>query len=113
MGVASRRRAKSIAFNHKLRSLMTKRQLTVRDTAKLAGVSPSVIQSWMSDAVPHDLEAVSRLADALNVGFKELILGVDEKHSRLVFNLAENDCFEARCTIYLSELTPKKKEQAS
>lgn len=113
MGVTSRRRAKSIPFNHKLRSIMTQRNLTVRDTAKLAGVSPSVIQSWMSDAVPHDLEAVSRLADALNIGFKELILGDNEKKSHLVFTLAENDYFEARCTIHLSELTPKKKERAS
>lgn len=112
MGITSRRRTKSIPFSHKLRSIMTQRKLTVRDTAKLAGVSPSVIQSWMSDAVPHDLEAVSRLADALNLGFKELILGDNENNSRLVFNLAENDCFEARCTIYLSELTPKKKEKA-
>ena len=65
-------------FAHRLRTLMTRHCLTVRKAGKIAGVSSSVIQSWLSRSAPRNLDAVARLADQFNVDFRELLLGETE-----------------------------------
>lgn len=79
----------------------------------MACVSPSVVQSWASKANPHDLHAVSRLAKALDMNFKELLLGeLDEAKTSAasieVFD--EDELFEGICKVSIRRLTPKKEK---
>lgn len=73
---AKRRKPKS-EFGERLEVLVRKRQLRYRDLAAMAGVSVSVISSWIGadGALPSDMAKVKRLADGLKVDFAWLILG--------------------------------------
>ncbi len=53
---------------------MTERGLTVRAVGEMAGVGHSVVQNWLTDSSPQDLQAVARLARTLNMSFKGLLL---------------------------------------
>ncbi len=88
---------------------MDERNLTVRAVAEMAGVTGSVVQSWISKAVPHDLEAVARLAKALNVGFKEILLGEPESDESPEMMFDAQDWFEGICKVKIQRLTPKKR----
>lgn len=91
---------------------MTERGLSIGAIAEMAGVSRSVVQSWTSQANPHDLQAVARLAKALNIGFKELLLGEIEERDVGVLSVKdlfdEQDFFDGICTIKVQRLVPKK-----
>jgi len=79
LGTRGRRKGtNTLQFGTRLRKIMDERRLTVREVAALAAINRSVVQSWISNANPHDLAAVARLAKGLNVGFKELLLGEPE-----------------------------------
>lgn len=69
---------KIIPFSSNLRCILNKENLTVRDLAKIAGVSPSVAQSWLVGANPHDLKSVARIADRFGVSLRYLLLGQKE-----------------------------------
>ncbi len=71
-----RQKLRSI-FGEQLEKIAHERQLSHRKLAEMAGVSTSVIGSWMGigGAAPSDLTKVKRLADALCVDFGWLILG--------------------------------------
>jgi len=105
-----RRQISTLQFASQLRKLMKKHRLSVRETAQIAGVSGSVIQSWLSDAVPHDLEAVARLASKLKIGFKELILGTKEEIAEIPIDLLAQEQFEGICTLHISNIKIAKKE---
>ena len=91
---------------------MAERGLSIGAIAEMAGVSRSVVQSWTSKANPHDLQAVARLAQALGVGFKELLLGeieerdVDSISSKDLFD--EQEFFDGICRIKVQRLVPRK-----
>lgn len=93
---------------------MEERGLSVRALAEMASVSPSVVQSWLSKANPHDLRAVARLAKALNLSFKELLLGENEqvsvREATLVDVFEEHEFFEGVCRVTIRKLVPKKIE---
>jgi len=92
---------------------MEERDLSIGAIAEMAGVSRSVVQSWTSNANPHDLQAVAKLAKALNMGFKELLLG--ENEDRDVDGLSLKDLFEEQeffegiCRVRIERLVPKRK----
>lgn len=93
---------------------MSERQLTVRAVARLAGVKPSVVMSWLSKANPHDLKSVDRLAFELGMTFKELLLGEPE---RLLITRApalksekETEIFRGLCRITIQPLDLKEEE---
>lgn len=91
---------------------MKERGLSVGAIAEMAGVSRSVVQSWTAKANPHDLQAVAKLAKALNMGFKELLLG--EAEALDVENLSDKDLFDEQeffegiCRIKVQKLILKK-----
>lgn len=91
---------------------MNERGLSVGAIAEMAGVSRSIVQSWTSKANPHDLQAVARLAKALGVGFKELLLGELEERdiegisSDALFD--EQEFFEGICRVKVQRLVPRK-----
>ena len=100
----------SLTFGKRLRGIMDERGLTVRAVAEISNVSGSVVQSWISKANPHDLEAVSRLAKALNVGFKTLLIGEPEEVSDSPEVLFDHEhAFEGYCKIKVEKLVPKKR----
>lgn len=101
-----------LPFSSILRKLMNERDLSVRAVAEMAGVSPSVIQSWISSANPHDLVAVGKLAKALNLSLRELLLGETEhsqfESSNIKDIFEEKDFFEGICKVSIQRLIPKK-----
>ena len=93
---------------------MTERGLTVRAVAEMASVNPSVVQSWLNAAIPHDLQAVSKLAQALGMSFKSLLLGEAEtinKPTTLAEIFQEQDFFEGVCKISIKRLLPRGGEE--
>ncbi len=102
-----------LPFAKNLKRIMDERNLTVRAIAVMAGVKqPSVVMSWLSNANPHDLKSVSRLAKALNMNFKELLLGEVESETVKAMSIAdlfdEKEMFEGICKINIQRLVPKK-----
>lgn len=102
-----------LPFAQNLKRIMDERNLTVRAVAAMAEVKgPSIVMSWLSSANPHDLKAVAKLAKALNVGFKELLLG--EVEGRGIEGLTASDLFDEQeffdgiCRIKIQRLVPKK-----
>ena len=95
-----------------LKKIMIDRGLSIGAIAEMAGVSRSVVQSWTYKANPHDLQAVAKLAKALNISFKELLLGEVDKESIKHISAAdffdESEMFEGICKISIQRLTPKK-----
>lgn len=91
---------------------MEERGLSIGSIAEMAGVSRSVVQSWTSKANPHDLQAVAKLAKALGIGFKELVLGELEERDIEGVSVTdifdEQDFFEGVCRIKVQRLVPKK-----
>jgi transcriptional regulator with XRE-family HTH domain len=102
-----------LLFAMNLKRIMDERNLTVRAIAVMAGVKqPSVVMSWLSNANPHDLQAVARLAKALDLGFKELLLGETDTNIKRTITVEdlfdETDFFEGICKISIQRLVPKK-----
>lgn len=101
-----------LPFGSILKKIMEDRGLSVRAVAELAGVSPSVAQSWISKANPHDLQSVARLAKGLNISFKELLLGEAEPANTGQISIKdffeEKDFFEGICKVSIQRLIPRK-----
>lgn len=70
----TRRRVQS-PFARNLAKLLKERSLSQRAAAEIAGVSVSVINSWLSNSVPQDHAALLRLCKALNADFQHLLTG--------------------------------------
>jgi transcriptional regulator with XRE-family HTH domain len=76
-----------------------------------AGVSTSVVQNWLEGKAPHDLKAVARLAQALGIGFKALLVGEPENigsGSALSDLFQEQDLFDGLCKLSIKRLVPRK-----
>lgn len=110
------RAAQKIAFASVLRSLMEERSLTITQIASLAGVGKSVAHDWLNGTNPHDLNAVGKLATALGISFRSLILGEPdslEPHQSIHEIFEEQEFFEGYCKISIKKLdlkTSKKPE---
>ena len=100
----------TLPFSKILHSIMAERVLTVRQEAELAGVKHSVIQNWLEGKNPHDLKSVARLATALGVSFKALLLGEQEDAagSNLSSIYEEQDLFDGLAKITIKRLVPRK-----
>lgn len=104
----------NLPFAKILERVMKERGLSIGAIAEMAGVSRSVVQSWTSKANPHDLQAVAKLAKALNMGFKELLLGENEEQAfseitaKDLFD--EQDFFDGICRVKIQRLIPKKEK---
>jgi transcriptional regulator with XRE-family HTH domain len=110
-----RQGTESLPFAKILKRVISERGLTVRAAAEMAGVSGSVVQSWLNSANPHDLRAVATLAKALNMEFKELLLGEVEYRSLEADGIdelfEEKDLFEGFCKVSIKRLLPKKESR--
>lgn len=104
-----------LPFAKILKRVMDERGLSIGAIAEMAGVSRSVVQSWSSQANPHDLQAVSKLAKALDISFKELLLGESESENSTTKSIddifEEKEFFEGICKINIQRLVPKKENK--
>ena len=57
---------------------MKERSLTMREVAKMAGISPSTVNDWQSGSTPENYLAVKKLAKQLDVSFSFLLTGEEE-----------------------------------
>lgn len=103
---------KNLPFGKILRGIMNDRGLTLRAVAEMAGVNASVVQGWLNHTNPHDLQAVSKLAQALGVSFKGLLLGEQEENGSSVTVselFEEQDLIEGICKVSIKRLVERKK----
>jgi transcriptional regulator with XRE-family HTH domain len=103
-----------LPFGKILRQEMKDRGLTVRAVGELSGVSPSVVQGWLNNVNPHNLYAVSQLAESLGMSFRGLLLGQRESldgGGSLAEILEEKDYFEGICRVKIQLLTPREKRR--
>jgi len=112
-GMPRKRKATGqLPFGDNLKSIMKERNLTLKEIGELAGVGISVVQSWIEKSAPHDLIAVSRLAEKLGVPFKKLLLGVSETvdaATSIGELYDENDLFEGLCKVSIKRLVKREK----
>lgn len=104
---------KKLPFGKILRGIMDERGLTLRAVAEMAGVNASVVQGWLSHTNPHDLLAVSKLAQALGVSFKGLLRGEQEEGGSSVTAselFEEQEFFEGICKVSIKRLVERKKQ---
>ena len=110
--MGSKRRVKNeLPFGKILKSIMTERGLTVRAVGEMAGVGASVVQNWLTNSSPQDLQSVARLARTLNVSFKGLLLGEAESAQNQVTAaefFEEQDLFDGICRVKIQRLLPRK-----
>jgi transcriptional regulator with XRE-family HTH domain len=62
-------------FSKNLRGLLKDKGLSLREAARIAGVSPSVMSGWTAGSVPNDPVALLRLTESLGVDFQMLLTG--------------------------------------
>ena len=105
---------KPTTFAKNLKALASEKKLTIRELAKLAGVSPSTINDWQSGTSPENYIAVKNLAKALNVSFSFLLTGeYDEIDQTKPASIAEvftdgGALFDGYAKITIQRLLPKK-----
>lgn len=103
----------SLMLSSNLSKIMKERRLTLKEVSHLAGVSISVVESWLSGANPHDLHSIDRLSQKLGIPFKRLLLGVDETvdvPTSLNQLFDESELFEGLVKLKVTKLKPKNKE---
>jgi transcriptional regulator with XRE-family HTH domain len=99
-------------WGERLKTLIKEKGLTLRKASTIAGVSPSVIDSWINGASPTDLIAVKKLADHLDISFTWLLTGENEKgnHEPTVTEIfEETPYFDGLARIRIDRLMPRKK----
>ncbi len=84
----------------------------MRGLSELAGVRSTVVQNWLEGKNPHDLAAVDRMAQALGISFKALLLGKSEVESSptsLAEIYEEQEWFDGLAKITIKRLVPRTK----
>ena len=100
-------------WNQRLRAVLREKELTLRKAASIAGVAPSVMDSWSSGASPTDLNAVKRLCDSMEISFTWLLTGDHEKGSTppaLSEWFQETPYFDGFARIRIDRLMPRTKK---
>jgi transcriptional regulator with XRE-family HTH domain len=107
---AQSRSRKDIAFSENLKKLMADGKLSLDQICQISGVAKSVAHGWVNGVVPRDLQAVAKLSDALNMQFRELLLGepelIDKRESPKAV-LSEIDLFEQFCQLLIQRIKNK------
>jgi len=110
--VMSKRTDVGSKFGIRLSKLLKARKLSVRSAAKIAGVAPSVIQSWKSGAVPQRFDRLKVLSeDGLDVSLTYLLTGEIDKYRKLSIDECFEDgeiLFNGVARISIQSLVPKK-----
>lgn len=78
-----RRKKKEIPFRRVLGRLMAANELSVREAAEIARVSPSTLHNWIVGGNPDDIRAVVRLARHFGCSLEYLLTGETERDARV------------------------------
>ena len=109
----ARRAKEEYPFAKILRAVMTERQVSARQAAKIAGVSHSTIIDWQTGSSPDNYLAVKKLSEALGVSFSYLLTG---KHDDEVNGVAPpvttvfadgDTVFDGYAKITIQKLVPR------
>ena len=65
-------------WGKRLAIALKERELTQKEAAKIANVTPSVLSGWLAGASPNDFIAVKKLADHLKISFTWLLTNEHE-----------------------------------
>jgi len=106
------RRKNKNEWGQRLKSVLAERKISLRKAAAIAGVSPSVMDSWTSGATPSDMLAVKKLSDSLGVSFSWLLTGQPDSVGdsiSLQEHFEEATIFNGLARIKIEKLTPRKK----
>jgi transcriptional regulator with XRE-family HTH domain len=105
-------RKSDLPFSRNLRRLLKERKVSLNEICAISGVAKSVAHGWVNGAIPRDLHAVARLSDALEIGFRELLLSEKEtlgsSHGDANRSLSEKEIFDHLCEVLIQRM--KKKE---
>lgn len=107
----TRRRNKK-EWGQRLKSVLNERKISLRKAAAMAGVSPSVMDSWTSGATPSDLLAVKALSNSLGVSFSWLLTGEPDSGGDSISiheYFEEFTLFNGLARIKIEKLIPRKK----
>lgn len=111
---AKRRPRAPTSFGKTLTSLMSERNISVREAARLAGVGASTIVSWRSGALPEDFRAVKALAKILGTTMSFLLTGEDDSRPNsnplAISEVFEDggELFDGYAKITIQRLHPRK-----
>ena len=70
---------KKLKLDKILKIEMKRQNLSVRQLAKMADVSPSSLQDYTAGVIPRDLPGAKRIADSLAISFEYLLFGESGK----------------------------------
>lgn len=71
---------KEVKFPEMLRSLMNKKNLTMKELGELVGKSESSVSYWLSGKVTPRIGVIQKLADIFNITTDDLIYGYRDDH---------------------------------
>lgn len=94
---------------------MAERKMTLRQAAKIAGVSASTIDDWRSGTTPADYIGVRNLANELGISFEFLLTGQKPIANHQIMSIAEafqdgGALFDGYAKITIQRLIPRKKD---
>lgn len=95
-------------FSRNLRKLIVDNRLSLKKIVEIAGVAKSVAHGWVNGVTPRDLTAVAKLSDALNIEFRELLLGEREsarsRKNQGDSTLSEKEVFDNFCQLLFKKM---------
>lgn len=106
---------KSEHWGHRLKKVMTEKDMSQRDVAAICNTSVSVVSAWVKNgSSPADLMAVKMLADELKVSFSWLVTGTYESGATqpsMTEIFDETPYFDGYARVRIDRLILKKKEK--
>lgn len=95
-----------------LKSLMSERNLSVKDLSKLSGIPVSTLHEWLGGRTPRDLVKVKKVAEALKISFNQLLFGEPDEHESISLQqLLKEDLFSGTFEVNIKRVHIKKEEQ--
>ena len=112
--MSRRRQKETIPFSKVLISLMSERKLSLREAARISGVSPSTISDWRNGRSPDNFMAVKKLAQALGTTLGFLLTGeYDSREPGMPITVTEafepkEIIFEGIARVFIQKLSPRE-----
>ncbi len=102
-------------FSKNLNLIIQENRITQRELAKVAGVSASTLNAWLSGGSVTDMEAVMRISEQFNFSFSLLLTGREDKKTekKNILNELfdyESVSFNGIYEISARKLVPKKEK---
>ncbi len=99
---------KENVFSKNLNSVIQENRITQRDLAKVAGVSASTLNAWLSGSAVTDMDAVMKICDKFDCSFSWLLTGKEDKKTEKKNIL--NDLFDYESVSFngLYEISARK-----